>query len=89
MNLAGTKFMLLMPQEAMTCKMNVLKGCPSRSPTYKTKGYRMCVMGLFRGHERMVQEICQVDVMTEEMLPQPVCVYKRGYGLLCQIRIVN
>lgn len=72
-NLPGTKYMLLAPVSVLTCSINLLKVCSTKSPIYTTSGYKMCVMKIFKGHIEMVQEICKINVR-EKKLPQAVSI---------------
>ena len=71
-NLAGTNFMLKDPEEALACIMNILKVCSMKIPIHTTSAFRMYMMELFKGHVDMTQVVCQIDVMTENVLPQAV-----------------
>ena len=55
-NLVGTKFKLLEPEEA--CSMNVLKEYSMKNLIYTTSGYQKSVMELFKGHIDMIPEVC-------------------------------
>lgn len=68
-NVERTKFMLLTPEEVMTCRMNVLGTCPSMSATYANVAYQLCVLGLFKGKVDIIKENCQVET-TSKMLTQ-------------------
>lgn len=74
MNSARTKFMLLTAGEARECQVDALGTCTSSSPIYVTGNHKLCVLELFRGDNKRIRESCQVEILTDAVLPQAISI---------------
>lgn len=73
-NLARTKFILLITEQALTCKISKLKVClPSLA--YVTNEHKLCVVELFKGNMNAIRERCNIEIATEKILRQAVYLF--------------
>ena len=74
LNIARMKFMLLTREEAQRCENDALGTCASASPIYVTGSHDLCVVELFRKNKKRIKDHCQVEILTEVMLPAAVSI---------------
>ena len=66
--------MLLTREEAQRCENDALGTCTSASPIYLTGSHDLCETELFRKNKRGIRDHCQVEILTDVMLPAAVSI---------------
>ena len=86
LNLARTKFMILPEKEASEYKTDALGACTSTNPIYRMSNHKLYVLELFKGDKRGRRN-CQVEILTDVVLPQVVGVSGGVWAVVAQREI--
>ena len=84
LNLAETKLMLVRREKTVRCKTEALTTCKSVSPIYMVDNYRLYEHKLFMVVKDGIKNDCQVEALTNTVLPQAIIVIDGVWAVTTQ-----
>lgn len=79
LNSARMKFMMLMTEEVPGRCFRY-----SLSHIYVTGNHRLCVLELFKDNKERIKENCQVEILTNTVLPQTISISDGVWAVAAQ-----
>lgn len=74
LNSARTKLMMLTTEAARRCQVDAVRACTSLRPIYVTGNRHLSVIELFKGNREGIKKSCQIEIITNTVLPQGISI---------------